>query len=106
MEKVAPEPTEIEKALLDAVAASHGHFVYESGHHGDLWLDLDGLFVDARRARSWAAASGEAAAQIAGQYGAPLFLLASLECERWSPEGCPLCKSGVALQVAPGATDK
>src|SRR6185312_1793910 len=31
-----------------------GHFRYESGHHGDLWLDLDGLLVDARRVRDWA----------------------------------------------------
>jgi orotate phosphoribosyltransferase len=42
--------------LLAAVGASWGHFLYESGHHGDLWLDLDGLFVDARRARGWASA--------------------------------------------------
>jgi len=42
--------------ILDAVVASRGHFVYESGHHGDLWLDLDALFVDARRVRGWAAA--------------------------------------------------
>src|SRR6187551_1548179 len=26
-----------------------GHFVYESGHHGDLWLDLDRLFVSRER---------------------------------------------------------
>ena len=26
-----------------------GHFQYESGHHGDTWLDLDRLFVDQRR---------------------------------------------------------
>ena len=28
-----------------------GHFVYESGHHGDTWLDLDHLFVDQERLR-------------------------------------------------------
>jgi orotate phosphoribosyltransferase len=54
MEKIDPEPSEIERAVLDVVAASRGHFVYESGHHGDLWLDLDALFVDARRTRGWA----------------------------------------------------
>jgi orotate phosphoribosyltransferase len=32
-----------------------GHFVYESGHHGDLWLDLNRLLVDARRVGAWAA---------------------------------------------------
>jgi orotate phosphoribosyltransferase len=54
---------EIETDLLDAVSAARGHFRYESGHHGDLWLDLDGLFVDARRAWAWAfALAGRAAA--------------------------------------------
>jgi orotate phosphoribosyltransferase len=55
-------PPEIELAIRDAVAASRGHFVYESGHHGDLWLNLDALFVDARRVRSWAAALADRAA--------------------------------------------
>lgn len=45
----------IERDLLQAVVATRGHFVYESGHHGDLWLDLDRLLVDARRVRGWAA---------------------------------------------------
>jgi hypothetical protein len=48
MERIAPEPSEIERVVLDAVAALRGHFVCESGHHGDLWLELDGLFMDAR----------------------------------------------------------
>jgi orotate phosphoribosyltransferase len=43
---------EIVPTLLDAVGAVRGHFVYESGHHGDLWLDLDMLFVDAGRAHA------------------------------------------------------
>ena len=29
--------------------ARRGHFVYESGDHGDLWLDLDRLFTDPLR---------------------------------------------------------
>lgn len=29
------------------VQARRGHFRLESGHHGDLWLDLDGLFWSA-----------------------------------------------------------
>ena len=185
------------ETLLDAVAASRGHFLYESGHHGDLWLDLDALFVDARRTRGWASALaqramacrpefvcgpltggaffaqalaaemdagfafaerivsetgavqyrvpgslrevvrgrrvllvddavnagsawlstladledchtelaglaclltlGEAASQIAGQRGVPLFTLLSLERGMWAPEACPLCASGVPL---------
>jgi hypothetical protein len=37
---------------------------------------------------------GEAASQIAERYGAPLFALAALERGLWTPEKCPLCKSG------------
>ena len=51
-----------ERSLLDAVTAQRGHFRYESGHHGDLWLDLDALWVNARRARCWAAALAQKAA--------------------------------------------
>jgi orotate phosphoribosyltransferase len=186
------------ETLLDAVAASRGHFLYESGHHGDLWLDLDGLFVDAQHARGWASALaqrvmacrpefvcgpltggafvaqalaaemgagfvfaerfvsetgavhyrvplslrevvrgrrvllvddavnagsawlstladledchseliglaclltlGEAASQIAGQHGVPLFTLLSLERGMWVPEACPLCRAAVPLE--------
>jgi orotate phosphoribosyltransferase len=41
------EPTA--KAFLDLVAARHGHFRLESGHHGRLWLDLDSLFAESGR---------------------------------------------------------
>ncbi len=42
--------------LLRAVHAERGHFLYESGHHGDLWMDLEVLFVDVRALQGWAAA--------------------------------------------------
>jgi orotate phosphoribosyltransferase len=32
-------------AFLELVAGRRGHFLLESGHHGELWLDLDGLFA-------------------------------------------------------------
>jgi orotate phosphoribosyltransferase len=32
-------------ALLNLAAARRGHFRLESGHHGELWLDLDPWFV-------------------------------------------------------------
>jgi orotate phosphoribosyltransferase len=55
----------IEGAVLDAAAATRGHFRYESGDHGDLWLELDGLLLDARRLRSWAAVLAARAAACA-----------------------------------------
>jgi orotate phosphoribosyltransferase len=54
-------PGDIERGLLEA-AALRGHFRYESGHHGDLWLDLDRLLVDVGRTRRYAAALAERAA--------------------------------------------
>ena len=33
------------EGLLALAAARNGHFLLESGHHGDLWLDLDQMFT-------------------------------------------------------------
>jgi orotate phosphoribosyltransferase len=35
--------------LLELIDGRHGHFRLESGHHGELWLDLDALFVHPAR---------------------------------------------------------
>jgi orotate phosphoribosyltransferase len=35
--------------LLEKLEYREGHFVFESGHHGDRWLDLDRLFLRPRR---------------------------------------------------------
>src|SRR5215212_434255 len=35
----------MQEELLALVPQRNGHFRFESGHHGDLWLDLDALFV-------------------------------------------------------------
>ena len=35
----------IQQELLNLLTARKGHFRLESGHHGDLWLDLDLLFL-------------------------------------------------------------
>lgn len=32
-------------ALLSLVRGRRGHFLYESGHHGDMWFDLETLFL-------------------------------------------------------------
>jgi orotate phosphoribosyltransferase len=40
--------------LLELFAGRRGHFVFESGHHGELWLDLELLFVDPERVRPFA----------------------------------------------------
>jgi orotate phosphoribosyltransferase len=38
-----PNPAETE-AVLSLMSARTGHFPLESGHHGELWLELDTLF--------------------------------------------------------------
>ncbi len=40
--------------LVSLLAARKGHFKLESGYHGDLWLDLDPLFLRPGRLRSFA----------------------------------------------------
>jgi orotate phosphoribosyltransferase len=46
---------DLRDAILTSVQAERGHFRYESGHHGDLWIELDQLFVDATRMQEWGA---------------------------------------------------
>src|SRR5215468_5004613 len=41
----------MESELLGLLRARRGHFRLESGHHGDLWLDLDALFRRPARLR-------------------------------------------------------
>jgi orotate phosphoribosyltransferase len=40
--------------LLSLVRGRHGHFKLESGHHGDLWFDLETLCLDSREIRGFA----------------------------------------------------
>ena len=35
----------MEEKLFELLSVRRGHFVLESGHHGNLWLDLDSLFL-------------------------------------------------------------
>ena len=34
--------------ILSLLSVQRGHFSYESGYHGQIWLDLDRLFLDPR----------------------------------------------------------
>jgi orotate phosphoribosyltransferase len=46
----------LQEELLALIPRRRGHFRLESGHHGDLWLDLDPLFVRPARLRRFTAA--------------------------------------------------
>ena len=46
-------------ALIEALAARRGHFLLESGHHGELWLDLDALFAQPARVAPFVAELAE-----------------------------------------------
>jgi len=39
----------VQSNVLDLLAIPHGHFRFESGYHGEIWLDLDRLFANPRR---------------------------------------------------------
>jgi orotate phosphoribosyltransferase len=46
----------LQQELLALLPRCQGHFRLESGHHGDLWLDLDPLFLRPTRLRRFAGA--------------------------------------------------
>ena len=48
------EARALEDEILGLLDARHGHFLLESGHHGDLWLELDRLFVRPARLEPFA----------------------------------------------------
>jgi orotate phosphoribosyltransferase len=44
----------MEAKLHDLLSVRRGHFQFEAGHHGDLWLDLDLLLLEPTRLRPFA----------------------------------------------------
>jgi orotate phosphoribosyltransferase len=38
--------TKMDASLVDLMPVRRGHFRYESGYHGEIWLDLDRLFLN------------------------------------------------------------
>lgn len=46
-------------SLLELVSGRRGHFRLESGHHGELWFDLDALFAEPRRVAPFVSALAE-----------------------------------------------
>jgi orotate phosphoribosyltransferase len=44
----------VDEEIVRLLAGRRGHFLLESGHHGDLWLDLDGVFVRPTRVARFA----------------------------------------------------
>jgi orotate phosphoribosyltransferase len=48
------EPDRMEETIHDLAPVRRGHFVLESGHHGDLWLDLDSLLLRPAKLRPMA----------------------------------------------------
>jgi orotate phosphoribosyltransferase len=49
------EPPLRPESLLSAVRGRDGHFRFESGHHGDFWMDLETLCVRPAAIRAFAA---------------------------------------------------
>jgi orotate phosphoribosyltransferase len=45
----------MQEELVSLLAARKGHFRFESGHHGDLWLEIPRLFLRPCRLRPFAA---------------------------------------------------
>jgi orotate phosphoribosyltransferase len=50
-----PKNRNFEAEVPDLFAARKGHFRFESGHHGDLWLDIPPVYLRPQRLRPFAA---------------------------------------------------
>src|SRR5262245_17485881 len=61
---LVPVTNIVEQDIVGLLAGRRGHFLLESGHHGDLWLDLDGLFTRPTRVARFAT---ELATRVAAQ---------------------------------------
>lgn len=51
--------------VLELLSARKGHFLLESGHHGDLWLDLESLCLQPRRVQTVTAGLADFLATLA-----------------------------------------
>jgi len=90
--------------LYSLLGARRGHFRYESGHHGELWLDLDGLFVRPRRLDPFIAALAAALPPVDVLCG-PLTggaFVAQLLAARLDLDCCYTVRSGASYRL-PGS---
>jgi orotate phosphoribosyltransferase len=53
----------LQDEIVALLRARRGHFLLESGHHGDLWLELDPLFLRPARLERFAAELGRRLAE-------------------------------------------
>jgi orotate phosphoribosyltransferase len=58
-----PIDASFQEGFLNLLQARNGHFKLESGHHGNLWLDLDLLFLRPKQIQRFIV---ELARQISG----------------------------------------
>jgi orotate phosphoribosyltransferase len=54
----------MQEKVLELLSGRRGHFLLESGHHGDLWLDLESLCLRPRATQSLAAELATSLSQL------------------------------------------
>jgi orotate phosphoribosyltransferase len=52
---ISPNQAALQEELLSLFGARKGHFRFESGHHGDLWLDIPRAYIHPNRLHRYAA---------------------------------------------------
>ena len=67
----------MQQQVAELLPKREGHFVFGSGHHGEVWLDLERLLLHPERVET----------------------LASFPSRIWEPSACPLCAKGVPLKT-------
>jgi orotate phosphoribosyltransferase len=100
----------LDKEILRLLEARRGHFLLESGHHGDLWLELDSLFLRPARLERFAAEIGRRLSEhgVEGVCG-PLTggaFLAQMVAAHLDLEFCWTERRGSEYRVPPAFRDR
>jgi orotate phosphoribosyltransferase len=104
----------LHEELLALLVRRRGHFRLESGHHGDVWLDLDPLFLRPTRLRRFAAALALGFANLAiegvcGPQAGGAFVAQAVAADRYFVAGFlavrwfvfAMCSSPLRMPAAP-----
>jgi orotate phosphoribosyltransferase len=102
----------VEREVSQLARPRRGHFDLGTGYHGDLWLDLDALFLrpallrpyvrtlaDRLRGHQADAVCGpmEGGAFLAQAISVPFYAAGAMQSQAWPAGQCALCASGTPL---------
>ena len=85
--------------MIELALPRRGHFDLGTGYHGDVWLDLDALFLRPAllrpHVRVLADRLREHEVDAAAALPVPFYAVDEIQSHAWLPDDCPLCADGI-----------